>query len=442
MTHGEKKSDGNDRLASPSRRKVLIAGAVAGAALMASGTRAFAAAEDAEIRVGFIHPMSGALALFGQCDPYILSLVRRALTNGLTIRGHHYRVSILDRDSQSSPSRATQLANELVTKNNVQLMLSTSTAGTVNPVSDVCEASRVPSLATNDPLEAFFFGRGGKPGHPSPFHWSFDFSFAMQQFANCYLSMWDKLKTNRKVAILYSDSAAGKAFRNGIEPFMRKHGYTIVDPGLYQEGTTSYASQIALFKREKCQIFSTMSNDQDFFTMWRQAAEQHYNDEVIIAQVAKTGLFPQQITPLGPLGYNLAGATYWSPKYPYSSPVTGMTSAKLASGYEKATGRQWTQQVGASMAVFDMGIEALKAATNPTDRTSIRDAITNSTFATTQGPVNFKTGPYPNTSNADIIGGQWIMTPKGSRYPIEFVTVGNVNNPKVPIQAKLKPYNA
>lgn len=441
MTRQETRTD-HDGLASPARRKILIAGATAGAAMMVSGTRAFAAEGDAEIRIGFVHPMSGALALFGQCDPYILSLVRHTLAKGLNIHGHRYRVTILDRDSQSSPSRASELANKLITQQNVHLMLSTSTAGTVNPVSDACEAAEVPSLATNDPLEAFFFGRGGKVGQPSPFHWSFDFSFAMQQFANAYLSMWGQLKTNRKVAILYSNSAAGTAFRNGIEPFMRKHGFQIVDPGLYEEGTTSYASQIALFKREKCQIFSTMSNDQDFFTMWRQAAEAHYTDEVIIAQVAKTGLFPQQVTPLGALGYNLAGATYWSPAFPYKSPVTGMSSARLASDYEKSTGRQWNQQVGAAMAVFDMGIEALKAARNPTDRTSIRDAIVNLNITTIEGPVNFKTGPYPNTSNVDIIGGQWIKTPPGSKYPIEFITVGNVNNPKVPIQAKLKPYNA
>jgi branched-chain amino acid transport system substrate-binding protein len=59
---------------------------------------------------------------------------------------------------------------------------------------------------------------------------------------------------------------------------------------------------------------------------------------VEIAQIAKTGLFPSQVTALGSLGNNLASACYWHPTWPYSSSLTGITSKALADGYKAKSG--------------------------------------------------------------------------------------------------------
>ncbi|MEJ2480493.1 MAG: ABC transporter substrate-binding protein [Acidihalobacter sp.] len=144
-----------------SRRKVIV-GAAAGAVAMALGPqRVFAAGAEKVLKVGFISPRSGPLAGFGQGDPYVLSLARKALAGGITIGGNTYKVEILDRDTQSDPSRASQLANDLINNHNVDLMLSTSTPEVTNPVADACEAAGVPSLSTTVPWESFYFGRGG-----------------------------------------------------------------------------------------------------------------------------------------------------------------------------------------------------------------------------------------------------------------------------------------
>jgi len=49
------------------------------------------------------------------------------------------------------------------------MMLATSTPEVINPVADACEAAGVPCLSTVAPWEACYFGRGAKPGAPSPF---------------------------------------------------------------------------------------------------------------------------------------------------------------------------------------------------------------------------------------------------------------------------------
>ena len=129
------------------------------------------------------------------------------------------------------------------------MMLSTSTPEVVNPVADACEAAGVPSLSTVMPWEAFYFGRGAKPGQPSPFKWTYLFSFGADDFLNCYVSQWNgPVKTNKKVGVLYPNDADGNAIREHLAPALAKAGFTIVDPGGYEDGTTDFSSQIAKFK--------------------------------------------------------------------------------------------------------------------------------------------------------------------------------------------------
>ena len=376
------------------------AGALALAAPLSWSAPAFAA--DGALKVGFVSPLTGPLAGFGQTDPYILSLVRKALEPGVMIGGKRYSVEIIGKDTQSDPVRAGQLAKELIESDKVDLMLSTSTPEVVNPVADACEAAGVPSLSTVMPWEAFYFGRGAKPGQPSPFKWSYLFSFGAHDFFNCYVSQWNgPVKTNKKVAVLYPNDADGNGIRNHLEPALAKAGFTIVDPGGYEDGTTDFS-----------------------------------------AQIAKTGLFPSQVEALGSLGPNLATAVYWHKDFPYKSSLTGLSSSEIADGYEKASGKQWTQQLGATMSLFDAGVAALQASGNPLDKAALAKAISTLKAPTTVGVIDFTKGPVPNCFNTDIIGSQWVKTKPGSKFKLDMVITENANDRNVPVQAQLKPYNA
>ena len=92
--------------------------------------------------------------------------------------------------------------------------------------------------------------------------------------------------------MLYPNDADGNAIRENLAPALAKAGFTIIDPGPYEDGTTDYSAQIALFKKEKCEIFNTFPIPPDFAAFWRQAAQQGYTKIVKISQIAKTGLFP------------------------------------------------------------------------------------------------------------------------------------------------------
>ena len=161
-----------------------------------------------------------------------------------------------------------------------------------------------------------------------------------------------------------------------------------------------------------------------------------------ICQIAKTGLFPSDINALGRLGFNIASAAYWHKAFPYKSSLTGIGGQALADGYEAASGKQWTQQLGASLALLDAGVTALQTSGDPKSKAAVAKALSTLKTVTIAGKVDFTSGPVPNVSPGPIIGTQWVKAPAGSKFPLAYPVTEHVTDPNVPIGAKLIPYNA
>jgi branched-chain amino acid transport system substrate-binding protein len=421
------------------RRDVLLAGAGA-AALPLSGAMSPVFAAD-KLTIGFISPITGPLGGFGQTDGFVLAEARKALEKGLTIGGKTYAVEILDRDTQSDPSRAGQLAKDLITNSSIDLMLAVSTPETINPVADACEAAGVPCLSTVMPWEAWYFGRGAKPGQPSPFKWTYHFGFGVEEFYKAYIKQWSLIETNKKVGVMYPNDADGNAIRAVLAPMLTKAGYTIVDPGAYETGTTDFSSQIAMFKKEGVEIFNTFPIPPDFVAFWNQAAQQGLHKQIKIVQPAKFGLFPTDMEALGSLGNNMCSAGYWHKSFPYKSSLTGLSGAELTDGYEAASGKQWTQQLGATLALFDAATETLKASVDPKNKAEVAKALSTLKTTTIAGAVDFTSGPVPNVAHGPIIGMQWVKSADG-KHTYDLVVTENSTDANVPVAAKLLPYNA
>ena len=391
------------------------------------------------IRIGFVSPLTGPAAGFGEADPYVIGLAKKAFANGLTIAGKQYPVEIISKDGQSTPSVGAQVANDLINTSKVDLMLATSTPETVNPVSDAAEAAGVPCISTVVPWEAWYFGRGAKPGQPSPFKYTYHFCFGGKEFFLAYTHLWPEVDTNKKIGVLWPNDADGNAIRTNLGPLLEKAGYTIVDPGAYQDGTNDYTSQISTFKKNNVQIISTFPIPPDFATFWRQAAQQGLTSQIKIAQLAKTGLFPSQVEALGALGPGVASACYWHPTWPYKSSLTGVASKDLSSGYESDSKKQWNQQLGPSLALFDVAAAALKASGDPKNKTKVAEAMKALTVETPVGNLKWGAGPVANVVATPIPGGQWV---KGTKWPLDFVICENSADPNIPVGAKLKPYGS
>jgi branched-chain amino acid transport system substrate-binding protein len=426
------------------RREFLVRAGSGGLMVFSSGTLLAAcggvkesggSGSSAALRIGYVSPQSGPAAAFGETDGFIVDEVKRAVRNGVTIGDTKYSVQIVNKDSQSDPQRAAAVANDLISGEKVDLMLASSTPENNNPVADACEAAGVPCISTVEPWEAFYFARGATP--EKPFTYTYHFSFGTQNFADAYISLWNgSVRTNKVVGVMWPNDSDGNAIRQALGPLLKKAGFKIVDPGPYENGTNDYSAQIARFKSAKAEIFNTFPLPPDFATFWRQAAQQGYQPK--IAQIAKTGLFPSQVEALGKLGEGLATAVFWTPTFPYKSTLTGKSSQQLGDDWESQTNKQWTQDLGTTMALFDAGIAALKAAPDPKDKAGVAKAIGTLKVDTNVGPLDWTKGPVKNVVPGPVVGAQWVKG-KG-KFPLDVVVCENKGDPNVPVAGKLTAY--
>ncbi|MDO9202279.1 MAG: ABC transporter substrate-binding protein, partial [Hydrogenophaga sp.] len=353
-------------------RRLVLQGAAASAAALSLPQLAFG--QERPIKLGFVSPLTGPYALFGETDQYMVEKVRKLLASGITTGGKTYPVEILVRDSQSNPNKAAELAGNLILKDKVQLMLPSCTSETINPVADQCELNGIPCLSTVQPWQSYFFSRGGKP--EKPFEWTYHFFWGLEDIIAGFVGMWNSVQTNKKIGFLFERSTDGEAWGSkefGFPPAVTKEGYTFVTPPYFQPLSSDFSAQIAEFKRAGVEIVAGIALPQDLKTFLAQARQQGFRPKVVT--VGKGLLFPSAVEAMGDLGLGTSTEVWWTPTFPFKSSLTGETSQKIAADYEAAAKKQWTQPLGYSHALWEVAIDVLKRSGKPHDPVAIRDAI-------------------------------------------------------------------
>lgn len=410
------------------RRRLLGSGAAALAAPVIAPRRAWAAGN--EIRVGFVSPVTGPISGFGAGDDHVFKVLEPVFAKGVDIGGKHYDIKLIRKDSQSSANRATEVASELILDDEVHLMLSSSTADTVLPVTDQCEVNEVPSLSADTPWDAFFFGRGGKPD--TGFDWTYHFFWGGAQVVNSYASLWGQIDTNKKVGLMLSNDSDGVAMSNpdiGFAAQLRNNGLEVVDLGLHEPLSDDYSAQIGQLKDAGVDIITGIFLPPDWTTFWVQAAQLGFKPKA--ATIAKALLFPSSIEALGDTGLGHSTEIWWSPGHPYASSIDGSSSKALADGFSESTGKQWVQPMGFKYALLEVMMDVLKRSGDPTDPGAMMEAIKATNVQTLVGPVNFQGGPVPNVSQTPVVAGQWI---KGSKFAYDLEINENKFAPDIGVQ--------
>lgn len=416
-------------------RRRMIKGGLASAALVSSlsFTRR-ARAADGTIKIGFVSPKTGPLAGFAESDDYILAGVNAVFKDGLTIDGTAYNVEVIVKDSQSNPNRAADVAAELILNDEVNLMVVSSTPETTNPVSDQCEINGVPCISTVAPWQPWFFTRGGVPD--TGFEYTYHFFWGLEDVIAVFLEMWGKLDTNKSVGGMFPNDGDGNAWGDaelGFPKPLSAEGYTLTDPGRYQNLTDDFTAQISAFKNAGSEIVTGVMIPPDFTTFWNQSAQQGFRPKA--ASMGKAILFPVTVEALGDVGHNLSSEVWWTPNHPFTSSLSGQSAGEVAAGYTEATGRQWTQPIGFAHALFEVAADALKRSGDPTDYDRVRDALAETELSTLVGPVNFRNGPVPNVSKTPLVGGQWRL---GGDFKYDMVITANGNAPNVPTGGEME----
>ena len=96
---------------------------VQGSAALAAAGIAPGLAAQSVIKIGYVSPQTGPLAPFGEADKWVIEQMKAAFKDGITVGGRKLPVEIVLKDSQSNPNRAGEVANDLILKDRVALML-------------------------------------------------------------------------------------------------------------------------------------------------------------------------------------------------------------------------------------------------------------------------------------------------------------------------------
>jgi len=421
-------------------RRTFLKGVAASGLISSSSAMPVAAlAKGTAMKVGYVSPRTGPLAAFAEADTFVLEGFKAvAKAQGLNIE-------VIVKDSQSNPNRAAEVAKELIVQNKVNLMLVASTPETTNPVATTCEAEDTPCISTVAPWQPWFIGQRANPADPKswkPFNYAFHFFWGLEDVIAVYTNMWQQIETNKSVGGLFPNDGDGNAWGDktvGFPPVLEKLSYKLTDPGRYQNLSDDFSAQINAFKSAQCQIVTGVVIPPDFTTFWSQAKQLGFTPKV--ASIGKALLFPQALEALGKAGHNLSTEVWWTPNHPFKSSLTGQSSAELATGFTKATGRPWTQPIGFAHALFELAVEVLKRAGDPTDPETLAKTIAATKLDTIVGRIAWGGDNLPpfaakNVAKTPLVGGQWRLK-EGGGY--DLVITDNKTAPGIPAASTMQP---
>jgi len=437
----------------PISRRSLLKGMGAGTfavgasgllAACSSGIKGASAGGAAKsITIGWIHPLTGPLAGFGAPDNWVISKIKQTTPykSGFKIGGKTYDVTIKSYDTQSSSTRAGDLAKTAILNDNVNLLLASSTPETVNAVASQAETLGTPLICANIPWEAWYINLGGNPLKPTlkP-KFVVMYFLGAEHLIQCFIPMWNRihsqLHTDKVVAAAFPNDSDGNAFRAVFPPIAKSAGYKFDMSSPYPDGTTNYSSMISQFKADKADFFTNVPLPPDFATMWKQSVQQGFKPR--LATVAKVLLFPPDAYALGKLAYNVATDAWWVPSLPWTSTFTGETCQQMANEFEATTKGQWNSNIS-NYSLFEAAHAALTSVSDPHDKAEVADAIHKVNIRALAGPLNFGSGgPAPGVAITPPVGVQW---QKGTKFPVEMQVVDNTLVPQAKITADLHPTN-
>jgi branched-chain amino acid transport system substrate-binding protein len=397
-----------------------------------------------EVKIGYVAPITGNLAIFGVADQYCYDRAKAAFAGGVLCGdGKLHPVSINMQDGQSDTNRASQVAGDLINNAKVDILVAASTGTNVTPVADQAEAAKVPCLSTDCPWQNYIIPRGGDL--KTVWKYTYNAFWGTEDLLATFFDIWSQVQTNKKVAVLLPNDALGIPWMEAFKPAIPAAGWDATFSDLYTVGSEDFSSVISTYKKVGAEIMFCEGNPGDYATFWKQCLQQGFHPKVASPAVALA--FPEGAAALGDLADNQCGELGWHPKTGFKSALLGEDSQAFADTFTKNTGKQWNQSLSHFL-VFDWTADVLKRATSVDDKEAIMTAVRATKMDTVAGPIDF-TAPISeptvgaariseNCCKTPLFGNQWRKAAAGSQFPYESTIVSDVAGKMVPVQDKVK----
>ena len=278
--------------------------AALGALLAATSlTPALAQDEDGVLKIGAPLALTGALADEGkkQEDVWNLWLDKVNASGGVEVGGETLPVEFVEYDYQTEGNRAGQLAERLITEDNVDVLMAPFGSGHTKIIAAVAERYQVPLIAC-------------VASSTSVYDQGFQYLFGtlapntgMTEAMVAYFK--EKMPDISKVAVLGRDDVFPKAMATALAASAESAGLEVVYNELYSVGTLDHATAISAIKAAEPDWIYMTGYTQDLILGRKQMQDLGVSAPVI---TMVTGPAYKEFTEgLGELADGVTSSTWW-----------------------------------------------------------------------------------------------------------------------------------
>jgi branched-chain amino acid transport system substrate-binding protein len=337
-------------------------------------------ADDDTITLGAAVSLTGKYSTNGKHTKNGYDLGVKVINDngGVVVNGKHYKIAIKYYDDESTPARGTQLAERLISQDNIKYLLGPYSSGLTKAMAPITEQYKVPMVEANG-AAVDLFNKGYK------------FLFALLSTTDQYLApavvMAAEVHKNPKkvkVAGAFENDPFSQDIQKGVFGLAKKYGMKIVIDDKLPPDLNDMSSTLTKVKALKPDLLVVSGHAKGAALAIRQIADMKVN----VPMLALTHCDSADI--IGKFGkdaeYALC-ASQWDRSLKYSDKYFG-SAEDFAKLFEKTYGYAPPYQAAESAAAVLVYKDAFEHA-GSLDPIRVRDAIAKTHMQTFYGNVKF-----------------------------------------------------
>ncbi len=355
--------------------------------LMMLGALAFSGTAAAEnIVLGASISLTGKYSTAGSHtkNGYDLAIKKINDAGGVKVGDTNYMLELKIYDDESTPARATELAERLIKRDNVKLMLGPYSSGLTKAIAPVTEKHGIPMVEGNGASRSLF-NKG------------YTYLFAVLSTSEQYLQEAVNLLaektlaaggdvTKLKVAVATENDPFSQDIRAGIIEDAERHGMQIVVDDKLPRELSDMSSTLTKVKALQPDLLVTSGHSKGAALAVKQMAEMRIN----VPMHAMTHCESAKVDDMEKFGNDadyVLCAGQWAPTLSYSDSLFGSAS-DYAKEFESVYDYVPPYQAAESSAAVMVFADALQRA-GSTESKAVRDALAMTDMQTFYGNIKF-----------------------------------------------------
>lgn len=344
------------------------------------------AAQAESVTLGAAISLTGKYSTAGKHtkNGYDLAIKKINAAGGVKIGDETFDLALTVYDDESTPARAAELAERLIQRDGVKLMLGPYSSGLTKAIAPVTEKHGIPMVEGNGASRSLF-------------NQGYKYLFAVLSTSEQYLQeavnlLAQKAKeegrdvTTLKVAVATENDPFSQDIRAGILDDAKRHGMQVVVDDKLPRELSDMSSTLTKVKALKPDLLVTSGHSKGAALAVKQMAEMQIN----VPMHAMTHCESAKVHDTEKFGTNadyVLCAGQWAPSLSYSDSTFG-SAGDYSKEFEAEYGYVPPYQAAESSAAVMVFVDALQRAGSQ-DTAAVRDALAATEIQTFYGNIKF-----------------------------------------------------